>query len=518
MAYLPFLIPLLPRHHALARAQPSGPLEEERLLRAAGEPPWATLQAACERDYGMHLLVEQADSDRRGTVEDISGMLEESGAKNRPNSALRWRCPEGDWFVLAHPEYLALFDVYGRGRDQLALASPTLYRQLAARAERPKIDGVTRAHTPSKESATMSTAEDSACLRHLGERVDQSRLSDWHLVPSAGGYLVRERIHGQLRDLPVIGHAEGEWFINVLLQRAGLANQSRSGALDGRIELSTTKFPDLGVRLSFVPGLYGTACTARFIYPDESGPPDLRTTGMSDALAAAALAAFEGEPGLWLGCGPTGSGKSTTLHALLKIAVARGEKVMSVEDPVEQRLAGVQQVSHNSPPGMCFATALKAFLRQAPDCIMIGEIRDRATAEAVVHGVRTGHRVLASFHASCNQAVYQRMEDLGQPRAVVDSLRPAFLHQRLIPVLCPNCSGKGATRESSASCRHCDNGISGRRGVFAVKAPGWKPPPPSLKEELNFTMRRQRLHAAAVDAYMKQFYGDNFLSHANPLQ
>lgn len=225
---------------------------------------------------------------------------------------------------------------------------------------------------------------------------------------------------------------------------------------------------------------------------------------MSFQLAETLRSAFAKSQGLWLTCGPTGSGKTTTLHALLRYAVERGEKVVAVEDPVEQLLPGVQQVSVGQPRGLTFPMALRAFMRQAPQCILIGEIRDAETAELTLQAVRTGHRVLASVHAYDTGGVIRRMEDLGISRAEFLSVEPTLIHQRLQPRLCHCCRRIAPLlpeemREIRAAgiklreqvfeagqCKSCRQGHRGRFALYRVESfvKGLRLPP--FEEELLF--------------------------------
>jgi type II secretory ATPase GspE/PulE/Tfp pilus assembly ATPase PilB-like protein len=200
--------------------------------------------------------------------------------------------------------------------------------------------------------------------------------------------------------------------------------------MEGRLHQVPASGTPLNLRLSFIPSLYGRALVARFLDPPPGNAEE------TDPLETADGGRTEG---LWLVAGPTGSGKTTTLHTRLRARVRAGEKVLSVEDPVEALLPGVHQVSVGSPPGMGFALALRAFLRQSPDCILVGEIRDGETAGVALQAARTGHRILSTLHARNNAGVLRRFADLGQSPDALLGLRPVVLHQRLLPRLCSRC-------------------------------------------------------------------------------
>ena len=223
----------------------------------------------------------------------------------------------------------------------------------------------------------------------------------------------------------------------------------------------------------------------RFLYPVDSAQLRLEALGLSESTSSAFSKRYSDGSGLWITVGPTGSGKSTTMRALLQISISRGDKVLSVEDPVEYTLDGAHHLSLGSPPGLTWAGAVRAFLRQAPDTILVGEIRDGETASIALQAARTGHRVLTSLHARDNPGVRRRFLDLGQDERSLDSVFECVLHQRLLPRLCPICRKLGPVPASIGECIHslglripdsvaepsgcpdCHDGKKGRLPIFS---------------------------------------------------
>jgi type II secretory ATPase GspE/PulE/Tfp pilus assembly ATPase PilB-like protein len=177
-------------------------------------------------------------------------------------------------------------------------------------------------------------------------------------------------------------------------------------------------------------------------------PLDLATLGLSDHIAVALKRAAKAAHGLFLVTGPTGSGKTTTLYALLETFRNSGKKVLSVEDPVEYHFEHVSQTQVAAHVGLTFATALRSFLRQDPDVILVGEIRDPETAAVAVQAAMTGHFVLASVHANDAVGVISRLRDMGvEPYQVVAGFRGAMA-QRLVRRLCSRCAEPGPPTEA----------------------------------------------------------------------
>ena len=228
---------------------------------------------------------------------------------------------------------------------------------------------------------------------------------------------------------------------------------------DGRISLRIgTRAVD--VRVSTLPSAHGERAVLRLL--DKSGGTlSLESVGMQGG-ALARLKHLIGQPhGIILVTGPTGSGKTTTLYAALSQLDASHSNIMTVEDPIEYELPGVGQTQVNAKIDLTFAKALRAILRQDPDVIMIGEIRDFETAQIAIQASLTGHLVLATLHTNDAASAVTRLTDMGVEPFLLSSSLLGVLAQRLVRKVCTHCTGKGCTE-----CGH--TGYTGRTGVFEL--------------------------------------------------
>lgn len=296
-----------------------------------------------------------------------------------------------------------------------------------------------------------------AYLTDILEAALERRASDIHFEPTRENLCVRLRIDGRLLPfglLPIEMRQAIPAQIKVL---AKLPLAEKRLPLDGRLRMCGTD-----VRVSILPVLNGESVV-------------LRIMGKQDALALSDLGLLDDQMtvieerlrhphGLLLVCGPTGSGKSTTLYTLLRRLADGQRKLISIEDPVETQVAGVTQVEAR-PPTVTFAGAIRSMLRHAPDVILVGEIRDNETLAAAMEATLSGHMVMASVHArDCAEAAV-RLLDLGASRYVVGATLRLVISQRLARRPCTAC-----TRASGPDCSVCHgSGSSGRRGAFEVQ-------------------------------------------------
>lgn len=324
----------------------------------------------------------------------------------------------------------------------------------------------------------MAVSEAGDFLETLLTRAISARASDLHLEPrERGGLAVRLRVDGSLREESMIPEGLAEAVVATLKERARMEVTVRRRPQDGRctIQLAGERIPS---RVSVIPSLHGEAVVVRFL---RSGPETetLAGLGMPVALQQALRAMFEGRDGQFLVTGPTGSGKTTTLYALLRELDVAARKIIAVEDPVEVFLPGVTQVPVRAEVGMTFAAALRAALRQSPDLLLIGEIRDPETAKMALEASLTGHLVLATLHTASAADVIPRLSELGlDAREVRASLR-GVLAQRLLRKLCPACASRRPADDltrgyldldplpAAIGCEACaQTGFAGRTGVF----------------------------------------------------
>ncbi|ARV18727.1 putative type II secretion system protein HxcR [Curvibacter sp. AEP1-3] len=308
----------------------------------------------------------------------------------------------------------------------------------------------------------LETADDAPIIRMLNALLTQAArdgASDIHIEPYERNSSVRFRVDGSLREVVQAHRALHAALISRLKIMADLDISEKRLPQDGRISLRIgTRAVD--VRVSTLPSAHGERAVLRLLDKSQD-QRSLEAVGMQGDV----LRRFEGliaQPhGIILVTGPTGSGKSTTLYASLGRLDAARQNIMTVEDPIEYELPGVGQTQVNPKIDLTFAKALRAILRQDPDVIMIGEIRDFETAQIAIQASLTGHLVLATLHTNDSASAVTRLIDMGvEPFLLSSSLR-GVLAQRLVRKLCKSCAGKG--------CEHCGHtGYLGRTGVFEL--------------------------------------------------
>ncbi len=292
----------------------------------------------------------------------------------------------------------------------------------------------------------------------LVEALD-ARASDLHLESGRGGVKARYRIDGVLHDAPSPPAPLAAAIVSRMKIMADLDIAERRVPQDGRMRLRL-RDRDVDVRVSIVPTLGGESVVLRLLDKD-SGRISLDQLGMPEAIRSAFLAAARRPHGIVLATGPTGSGKTTSLYAAVESVRTGGEKILTVEDPVEYELAGVAQVPVREKIGVTFASALRALLRQDPDVLMVGEIRDGETAQIAIQASLTGHLVLSTLHTNDAASALSRLIDLGIAPFLVASTVNAVLAQRLVRRFCAGCRGAG--------CERCARtGFMGRIGIYEL--------------------------------------------------
>ena len=308
----------------------------------------------------------------------------------------------------------------------------------------------------------LETSDDAPIIRMLNALLTQAArdgASDIHIEPYERHSSVRFRVDGSLRDVVQPNRALHAALISRLKIMAELDIAEKRLPQDGRISLRIgTRAVD--VRVSTLPSAHGERAVLRLL--DKSGDRlNLEAVGMQGEV----LRRFESlvlQPhGIILVTGPTGSGKSTTLYAALERLDTRTQNILTVEDPIEYELPGVGQTQVNAKIDLGFAKALRAILRQDPDVIMIGEIRDFETAQIAIQASLTGHLVLATLHTNDAASAVTRLTDMGIEPFLLSSPLLGVLAQRLVRKRCVACGGSG--------CNVCANtGYQGRTGVFEL--------------------------------------------------
>ncbi len=266
----------------------------------------------------------------------------------------------------------------------------------------------------------------------------RARASDIHLEAGADGLRVRYRIDGVLQD---VSHPPRQYQAAVISRvkiMAGLNIAERRLAQDGRIRLRLSD-RELDMRVSITPTLHGEGVVLR-ILDRGAGVRDLAELGMPGPLLDHFEHLIRQPHGIILVTGPTGSGKTTTLYGALDRLNQPSVKILTVEDPVEYQVAGVTQIPINPKVGLTFAAALRSILRHDPDIIMVGEMRDRETAEIAIQAALTGHLVFSTLHTNDAPSGVTRMVDMGIESYLVAATVLGILGQRLVRVVCDSCA------------------------------------------------------------------------------
>ena len=316
----------------------------------------------------------------------------------------------------------------------------------------------------------LESADDAPVIRMINALLTQALregASDIHIEPFEQISVVRFRIDGALRDVIRPKKALHASLISRIKIMAQLDIAEKRLPQDGRITLRIGGKP-VDVRVSTLPTGHGERAVLRLL-DKEAGKLDLSNLGMSDEVLQQFDQLIAQPHGIVLVTGPTGSGKTTTLYAALSRVNAGTTNILTVEDPIEYELAGVGQTQVNAKIDMTFAKALRAILRQDPDVIMIGEIRDLETAQIAVQASLTGHLVLATLHTNDSAAAVTRLLDMGIEPFLLSSSLLGVVAQRLVRKLCAHCKRFDGERWHAEGCEHCgQTGYQGRVGVYEL--------------------------------------------------
>lgn len=358
-----------------------------------------------------------------------------------------------------------------------------------------------------------------AVLRVVHEAAD-AQASDLFFFSDEEGLTIAMRRMGQVEKIATVGKEQGRQIISHVKAVAGLDIMERRRPSEGRwiIEHHGGK---LDLRINIIPTLYGEDLTARILDRGQ-GLRKLDSLGMaiSDRMKLESLLA--NPSGLILVTGPTGTGKTTTLYACLQHLSTGERKINTLEDPIEYALPSIRQSQVNTKLGVDFAELLRNILRQAPDVIMIGEVRDEATANTAVRAANSGHLVLATLHAPIAAGALQSMRALGTNPYFLSSCLLGVIAQRLLRKLCMKCRtaydisdspetfaeiesllqpGEGRTLYGPGSCEDCrGQGYNGRVGVFEIMAMNRR-----LRQLLQGSVSMEELQQAAIDHGMIEF-------------
>ncbi len=314
----------------------------------------------------------------------------------------------------------------------------------------------------------------------------KERASDIHIEPSEDGMTVRYRIDGVLYNVLSPPKRYQNAIISRIKIMANLNIAENRLPQDGRIRIKYGS-NDVDIRVSIVPSVVGERVVLRLLVKDEK-KFNIESLGMNDELLKSFRELLKIPHGIIIVSGPTGSGKTTTLYAAIREINSPERNIITIEDPVEYRIKGISQIQVNPKINLTFANGLRSILRQDPEVIMVGEIRDRETAEIAVQAAMTGHLVLSTVHTNDAASGIVRLLDMGIEPYLIASTVNAFLSQRLVRVLCNWCKEetvidrelieaeginpdifKDAKIFRAVGCGKCQNtGYHGRIGIFEM--------------------------------------------------
>jgi type IV pilus assembly protein PilB len=376
---------------------------------------------------------------------------------------------------------------------RVAVASPDAIGDLISRMAR--LEDVVSGESALEESEESraeivnlrETAEDAPVVKLVNQIVAQAvelGASDVHLSPDGHEVRVRVRVDGIMQNVTTVPRRMAAGVVSRVKIMAELDISERRLPQDGRVSL-TVDSRHIDLRVVTLPSVHGESIVMRILDKD-SVVMKLEKLGMEDTERERFERAFHETHGAVLVTGPTGSGKSTTLYAALLALNTPEKNIITVEDPVEYQLEGITQVQVSTKVGLTFATGLRAMVRADPDVIMVGEIRDRETAQIAVESALTGHLVLSTLHTNDAPSAITRLVEMGIEPFLVASALDCVLAQRLARMLCPNCKQRAIVpaevmRESGykaivdleayepGGCRRCGGtGYRGRLGIYEV--------------------------------------------------
>lgn len=333
------------------------------------------------------------------------------------------------------------------------------------------------------EISTTQEHDDEPVVQFINQVIHQAlkrRASDIHFEPYASHFRIRLRIDGALQETASPPVVLAPQLVARLKIMAQLNIAERRLPQDGQLTFQHDK-QERALRISTLPISDGEKVVLR-VMESEQHQQSIDTLGMSDTEQRLYIQMLHQPQGMILVTGPTGSGKTITLYSGLRLLNDTSRNICSVEDPVEIPTAGINQTQVNSKIGVTFNTALRAFLRQDPDVLMVGEIRDKETAEIAVEAAQTGHLVLATLHTNSAAETLTRLGQMGIPNYLLASSLKLIVAQRLIRCLCPHCKqqrpepdnihfeqGTISCRTFDASgCEHCVGGYYGRTGLYEM--------------------------------------------------
>jgi len=435
---------------------------QKEVVRLLPETLARRYRAIVLADRKTGLLVGMADPSDIFAYDDIHKILK------RPMSLA----------LIREQDLLATLDIVYRREDEIT----SLVEELDEELSETDIDLEQLVQSDDVENAPVVRL-----LQTIFEDAIQVKASDIHIEPDDKVLRIRMRIDGVLNEQVMNEKRIVTALVSRLKLMSGLNISEKRLPQDGRFHIKI-KQHSIDVRLSTMPTQHGESVVMRLL-DQNAGILNLDEIGMSDSVLKRFRKAIQRPHGLVLLTGPTGSGKTTTLYAALNELNTSEKKIITAEDPVEYRLERISQVQINSKINLTFANVLRTALRQDPDIILIGEMRDAETADIAVRAAMTGHMVLSTLHTNDAISSVYRLQDMGVEGYIIATALQAIVAQRLVRKICENCKTEheltehemtwlqGAVDSSLSNslfyqgggCHYCNNtGYKGRKGVHEI--------------------------------------------------
>lgn len=346
--------------------------------------------------------------------------------------------------------------------------------------------------TPPEQAEVIREAPVANIITQLLEYAVKSRASDIHIEPLEDKTRVRYRIDGILHEKVILPRAVHDALVSRIKIMSSLKIDEKRLPQDGRFSYSAGKMV-FDLRISTIPTIYGEKVVMRLL-PKSAAPPTLIELGLRGSSLKNLQAQILRPHGIILICGPTGSGKTTTLYSILTKISTTQVNILTIEDPVEYQIPGANQVAANTQIGLTFANALRSFLRQDPNIMLVGEIRDAETADLAIQAALTGHEVFSTLHTNSAAGALPRLLDMGVEPFLLASSINVSVGQRILRKICLKCKvsfnpppevtdniirvlgkiyqptpGKTLTLYKGAGCEACGHsGYQGRIGIYEV--------------------------------------------------
>lgn len=415
-----------------------------QILLSEGVISEKQLLSALAEQLGLPLLEREALEERSWRIFEVSEGLNFTFLERHKLLLLQFEDTGEVVLVTSDPLNLALlsyFEATFPFKVRCYLAEEGLISSLV-RSYLSRLEGYQRLEEGGNEVDRLrEIASEAPVIRYLNQLFSlavENRATDIHIEPYGGQFRVRFRVDGLLHEVDTLERSLYLAVVSRIKLLAGLDIAEKRLPQDGKIALRiASAFLDL--RVSTIPVVDGESVVIRLLYKERLSF-DISTLGLEEDHRKLLLSLANQPYGMILITGPTGSGKTTTLYSLLNLLNTKERKIITVEDPVEYQLEGINQIQVKTEIGYTFAQALRAILRHDPDVIMIGEIRDRETAEIAIHSALTGHLVLSTLHTNDAPSALFRLIEMGLEDYLLNASIIGLVAQRIVRRVCPYCA------------------------------------------------------------------------------